>query len=52
MGSIPHRSAAVIFTNGENGMSIMAELIERLLPGEHPVFKLLGHSRYVPGDDC
>jgi hypothetical protein len=51
MGSVPHQSAAVIFTNGENGMSIMAELIDSLLPGEHPVFKLLGYPRYVPGGD-
>jgi len=47
IGSVVSRSAAVVFANGENGMSIMAELIDRLMPGEHPGFRWLNYARYV-----
>jgi CubicO group peptidase (beta-lactamase class C family) len=50
IGSAVHRSAAVVFANGENGMSIMSELIDRLMPGEHPVFKWLDYTRYVANE--
>jgi CubicO group peptidase (beta-lactamase class C family) len=48
IGSAAHRSAAVVFANGENGMSIMPEVIDQLMPGDHPVFKWLDYPRYVP----
>ncbi len=48
MGSVVDRSAAVVFANGENGMSIMPELICRLMPGDHPAFNWLDYPRHVP----
>jgi CubicO group peptidase (beta-lactamase class C family) len=50
MGSVVRRSATVVFANGENGMSIIPELIDQLMPGDHPVFKWLDYPRYVPSD--
>ena len=47
IGSALERSGAVVFANGENGMSIMPELIDSLMPGENPVFKWLDYIRYV-----
>lgn len=43
IGSVAHRSAVVAFANGENGMSIMPDLIEPYLPGRHPVFDWLDY---------
>jgi CubicO group peptidase (beta-lactamase class C family) len=48
IGSVADRCAVVVFTNGANGMSIMADLIEQLMPGDHPAFKWLGYPRYTP----
>lgn len=45
LGSVADRSAVVAFVNGENGMSIMPDLIDRLMPGDHPVFKWLDYPR-------
>jgi hypothetical protein len=49
MGSVADRSAVVAFANGENGMAIMPELIDQLMPGDHPVFRWLNYPRYTPG---
>jgi CubicO group peptidase (beta-lactamase class C family) len=43
IGSLEQRCAAVVFTNGFNGMAIMPELIGRILPGPHPAFAWLGY---------
>jgi CubicO group peptidase (beta-lactamase class C family) len=48
IGSVPDRSAVVAFANGENGMSIMPDLIEQYLPGHHPVFDWLDYQRFLP----
>ncbi len=45
IGSVADRSAAVVLVNGENGMSIMPDLINHLMPGDHPVFKWLDYPR-------
>jgi CubicO group peptidase (beta-lactamase class C family) len=45
LGSVTDRSAVVAFVNGENGMSIMPDLIDQLMPGDHPVFKWLDYPR-------
>ena len=47
-GSVARGAGAVVFANGENGMSIMPELIGRLMPGAHPAFEWLDYPRYVP----
>jgi CubicO group peptidase (beta-lactamase class C family) len=44
VGSLMDRSAIVVFTNGDNGMAIMPEVISQLMPGDHPAFKWLDHS--------
>jgi CubicO group peptidase (beta-lactamase class C family) len=49
MGSVADRSAVIAFANGENGMAIMPELIDQLMPGDHPVFRWLNYPRYTPG---
>jgi CubicO group peptidase (beta-lactamase class C family) len=43
-GSRADRSAVVVFTNGDNGMTIMPDVIGQLMPGDHPAFKWLDHS--------
>jgi CubicO group peptidase (beta-lactamase class C family) len=48
VGSVTKQTAAVVFTNGANGMSIMPDLIEGLMPGEHLAFKWLDYPRHVP----
>ena len=40
MGSLQGRSAVVVFTNGFNGMSIMPELVDGILPGCPPCLSL------------
>lgn len=46
IGSVARRSAVVVFANGENGMSIMPDLIEPYLPGHHPVFGWLDYPYF------
>jgi CubicO group peptidase (beta-lactamase class C family) len=48
VGSLADRTAAVVFTNGANGMAIMPHIIERVIPGEHPAFKWLNYPAYNP----
>jgi CubicO group peptidase (beta-lactamase class C family) len=50
VGSSKDRSAVVIFTNGFNGMAIMPDIVNRLMPGDHPAFLWLGYSRNVAGN--
>jgi hypothetical protein len=50
IGSVPDRSAVIAFANGENGMSIIPDLIDQFLAGDHPVFKWLDYPKYVPKD--
>lgn len=49
IGSLTDRSAVVVFTNGDNGMAIMPDVIGQLMPGEHPAFKWLDHSQSAGG---
>jgi CubicO group peptidase (beta-lactamase class C family) len=44
-GSLSNRSAVVVFTNGSNGMAIMPDVINQLLPGDHPAFAWLDYPR-------
>jgi CubicO group peptidase (beta-lactamase class C family) len=44
-GSLADRSAIVVFTNGYNGMAIMPDVINQLMPGEHPAFIWLNYAR-------
>jgi CubicO group peptidase (beta-lactamase class C family) len=44
-GSVADRSAVVVFTNGDNGMAIMPDVISHLMPGDHPAFRWLDQSR-------
>jgi CubicO group peptidase (beta-lactamase class C family) len=48
-GSPKDRSAVVVFTNGSNGMAIMPEVIDQLMPGDHPAFAWLNYSHNVSG---
>jgi CubicO group peptidase (beta-lactamase class C family) len=41
------RSAVVVFTNGANGMAIMPDVVNQLLPGDHPAFRWLDYPRSV-----
>jgi CubicO group peptidase (beta-lactamase class C family) len=49
VGSLKDRAAVVVFTNGFNGMAIMPDIINQLMPGDHPAFLWLGYSRNVGG---
>jgi CubicO group peptidase (beta-lactamase class C family) len=49
IGSVPRRTAVIVFTNGSNGMAIMPALVGRWMPGDHPVFRWLNYPRQVPG---
>jgi CubicO group peptidase (beta-lactamase class C family) len=49
IGSLTDRSALVVFTNGFNGMAIMPDVINQLMPGDHPAFVWLNYSRNVNG---
>jgi CubicO group peptidase (beta-lactamase class C family) len=44
-GSLADRSAVVVFTNGYNGMAIMPDVIDQLMPGDHPAFIWLNYAR-------
>jgi len=46
IGSARDRKAVVILTNGVQGMAIMPELVEQLVPGEHPAFGWLNYPRH------
>lgn len=46
IGSVRDQMAVVILTNGFNGMSIVPELVENILPGHHPCFDWLGYERH------
>jgi CubicO group peptidase (beta-lactamase class C family) len=46
IGSVHEQVAVVILTNGFNGMSIVPELVEGVLPGRHPCFDWLGYQRH------
>ncbi len=45
IGSRADRSAVVVLTNGSNGMAIMPDVIQQLMPGEHPSFAWLNYDR-------
>ena len=45
VGSPTDRSAVVVFTNGTNGMAIMPDVINQLMPGDHPAFRWLNYPR-------
>jgi hypothetical protein len=47
MGAVAERSAVVAFANGENGMAIMPDLIDQVMPGDHPVFGWLNYPRIL-----
>jgi CubicO group peptidase (beta-lactamase class C family) len=49
VGSMKDRSAVVVFTNGFNGMAIMPDVINQLMPGGHPAFLWLDYSQNVSG---
>jgi CubicO group peptidase (beta-lactamase class C family) len=49
IGSPKDRSALVVFTNGFNGMAIMPDVVNQLMPGDHPAFVWLDYSRNVSG---
>jgi len=49
VGSLTDHSAVVVLSNGDNGMAIMPDLIDQLMPGDHPSFKWLDHSGDIGG---
>jgi CubicO group peptidase (beta-lactamase class C family) len=49
VGSLTNRSAVVVFANGANGMAIMPDIINQLLPGDHPAFTWLDYPKNVSG---
>jgi hypothetical protein len=42
---VADRSAVVVFTNGDNGMAIMPDVVQQLLPADHPAFAWLDYPR-------
>jgi CubicO group peptidase (beta-lactamase class C family) len=44
-GSLADRSAVVVFTNGYNGMAIMPDVINQLMPGDYLAFIWLNYAR-------
>jgi CubicO group peptidase (beta-lactamase class C family) len=49
LGSMHQCCAVVVFTNGFHGMSIMPELIGKILSGPHPAFAWLGYPVFRGG---
>ena len=49
IGSRSEQSALVVFTNGSNGMAVMPDIVQQLMPGDHPVFAWLNYSRGSAG---
>jgi CubicO group peptidase (beta-lactamase class C family) len=47
VGSMSDRSAVVVFTNGTNGMAIMPDVLNQLMPGDHPAFIWLDYPPVV-----
>jgi CubicO group peptidase (beta-lactamase class C family) len=48
-GSLADRSAVVVFTNGSNGLAIMPDVIDLLMPADHPAFAWLDYPRNFGG---
>jgi CubicO group peptidase (beta-lactamase class C family) len=48
VGSVAKRTAVVVLVNGANGMVIMPDLTEELMPGDHPAFAWLNYPREPP----
>jgi CubicO group peptidase (beta-lactamase class C family) len=48
IGSVANRNAVVVLVNGANGMVIMPDLIEALMPGDHSAFAWLNYPREPP----
>jgi CubicO group peptidase (beta-lactamase class C family) len=44
VGSRSDQSALVVFTNGANGMAIMPDIVQQLMPGDHPAFVWLNYA--------
>ena len=49
IGSRSDQSALVVLTNGSNGMAIMPDIVQQLMPGNHPAFAWLNYSRSPAG---
>lgn len=49
LGSRRDQSGLVVFTNGFNGMTIMPDIVQQLMPGDHPAFAWLNYSRGFAG---
>ncbi len=49
IGSRSDQSALVVFTNGSNGMAIMPDIADQLMPGNRPAFAWLNYSRSSAG---
>jgi CubicO group peptidase (beta-lactamase class C family) len=43
---LTHRSAVVVFTNSQNGLSIARKIVTDAVGGEHPVFQWLHYALY------
>jgi len=48
-GSVTDHSAVVVFTNGFNGMAIMPDVVQQLMPGDHPAFRWLDYAQNTGG---